>query len=74
MKSNSVKLIARVASIVDPTPANRHTSVQLMRLRKDLQSLAELVEVQYKVINALSDQADVLQDVVIKLQKRRAKR
>jgi hypothetical protein len=74
MKSNLSKTISNVASVLDPTPVNRHTSVQLIRLREDLQSLAELVEVQYKVVNALSDQVDVLQDVVIKLRKRRAKR
>ena len=73
MSSSHSKTIKRFSVIFDPTPVNLHTTAQLIRLREDLQSLAELVEVQYEVINALSDQVDSLQDHVIRKQKRRAK-
>ena len=71
MSSSHSKSIKRFSVIFDPTPVNLHTTAQLIRLREDLQSLAELVEVQYEVINALSDQVDCLQDAVVKLHRRR---
>jgi hypothetical protein len=73
MSSSHSKTIKRFSVIFDPTPVNLHTTAQLIRLREDLQSLAELVEVQYEVINALSDQVDSLQNYVTIKQKRRAK-
>jgi hypothetical protein len=73
MSSPHSKTIKRFSVIFDPTPVNLHTTAQLIRLREDLQSLAELVEVQCEVINALSDQVDSLQNYVIRKRKRHGK-
>jgi hypothetical protein len=65
------KVISRLTAILDPD-RTVYLEAQLLKTREDLQSLAELVEVQYEVVNALSDQMDALGDRVVKLQKRRA--
>ena len=69
-KSNINRTIAKVfanLSTLEPHPL--HT-VQINSLRRQVAELEVLLEAQYKVVEALSNQTDAIQDAVIKLQKR----
>ena len=69
-KSNIFRTIKEVSarfSTLEPHPL--HT-VQINSLKRQVAELELLVEAQYEVVNALSNQTDVIQDAIVKLQKR----
>jgi hypothetical protein len=68
-KSSTQQLIERVASRFGDE-ASKYTTLQIASLREDLLSFAKLVEAQYRVVSALSNQRDAACDLLIDTRKK----